>query len=121
MGRTVQKGASTRRDAPARTPEEQEQKMINLAFQLAEKKLRDGTASSQVITHFLQLGTEKAKLEREKLRAETDLAQAKVTAVESATTSDEIYRNALDAMRRYQGAASTIDYDDGDEYYDFDD
>lgn len=95
---------STRKDAPAMTPEAQERKMINLAMKAAEKKLKDGTASSQVIVHFLKLGTANAELEREKLAAETELARAKVMAMEASAHFDEVYTKAIEAMQNYSVA-----------------
>ena len=63
-------GNSIKRGRPALSPEARENQMIALAVDLAEQQLRDGTASAQVITHFLKLGTSKAELEKEKLRQE---------------------------------------------------
>ena len=58
---------------PAMSPDARENQMINLAVDLAEKQLEEGTASSQVITHFLKLGSSKERLEREKLEEENKL------------------------------------------------
>jgi hypothetical protein len=69
--------ASTRRLRPALSPEARENQMIALAIDLAEKQLIEGTASSQVITHFLKLGTTKTELEKEKLRKENSLLETK--------------------------------------------
>ena len=95
---------------PALTPEAKENQMISLAMHCAEKQMREGTASSQVITHFLKLGTEKAKLEREKLRQETEMMRAKTESLQSAKRVEELYANAIEAMRTYGGH--------GDEYED---
>lgn len=95
--------ASRRTPPIARTPEAQENEMIALAMEAARKKIEDGSASSQIIVHFLQLGTEKARLEREKLRAESTLAMAKAEAMKSLQTSDQITEEALSAFKRYQG------------------
>lgn len=95
---------------PALTPEARENQMISLAVDLAEQQLRDGTASSQVITHFLKLGTSKAELEKEKLREENKLLRAKTEALESAKDTKVLYEEALKAMRDYAG------YGDSDEY-----
>ena len=95
---------------PAINPEERENQMINLAVNLAEQQLRDGTASSQVITHFLKLGTTKAELEKEKLRNENEVLKAKAKSIESAEEVKVLYENALKAMRNYGG------YGDPDEY-----
>ena len=65
--------------------------------------MREGTASSQVITHYLKLGTERERLEREKLAKENELLIAKTEATKSAQRIEELYSNALEAMRRYSG------------------
>ena len=84
-------------------PENRESQLIALAFDQAEKELRDGTASSQVVTYFLKLGSEKEKREREKLENENLLLKAKVESIESAQTSEQLYRDAIDAMKVYSG------------------
>lgn len=93
-----------RKAPPAVTVEDREQQLIALAVNVAEEQLREGTASSQVITHFLKLGTTLAKLEREKLEKENELLKAKARALESAERSEAMYAEALKAMRKYQGA-----------------
>lgn len=84
--------------------------MIALAVDLAEKQLMEGTASSQVITHFLKLGSSKAELEREKLAMENELIRAKTESIQSQKKMEEVYLNALNAMKRYSG------HGDDDEY-----
>ena len=86
---------------PAVTPDGQEARMIAYAMDLAEKQLREGTASSQVITHYLRLGTAREKLEREKLRKENELLTAKTESIRSIKEVGELYANAIEAMRRY--------------------
>lgn len=93
-----------------KTPEEQEDLMISLAMGLAERQLQDGSASSQVISHFLKLGTEKERLEREKIARENKVLQMKAEAYESAKKIEELYSEALSAMRTYSG--NTGDYND---------
>lgn len=88
----------------ATTPEARENEMIALAMDQAEKQLRAGTASSQVITHFLKLGTSREELEQERLRKENALTEAKIESLESTKRVEELYKNALDAMRTYSGA-----------------
>lgn len=88
---------------PVISPEARELQMVSLAINLAEKQLREGTASSQVITHYLKLGTMKEKLERERLENENKLLAAKTEAIESAKRVEELYANALHAMREYSG------------------
>lgn len=106
----------TKKSPPALTPEARESQLINLAMRQAEEQLRSGTASSQVITHFLRLGTEKARLEREKLSAESSLAKAKVEAIKSQQTSESMYQEALKAFSTYSGSHQYEE--DFDDYYD---
>lgn len=92
-----------RRIRPALSPEAEESQMISLAIDLAKKQLIEGTASSQVIAHFLKLGSTRDRLEREKLEKENELLRAKTEALQSAQRVEELYTNALNAMRRYSG------------------
>lgn len=96
---------------PALTPEMRENQMIALAVDLAEQQLRDGTASSQVITHFLKLGTTKAELEKEKLRIENRKTEAQIKSIENADELKEVYEKALKAMRNYQGNGDPDEYE----------
>ena len=102
--------SSTRKRRPALTPEARENQMIALAVDLAEKQLMEGTASSQVITHFLKLGSSKAELEREKRAMEAEMMRAKTESLKSQKKMEEVYINALNAMKRYSG------HGDDDEY-----
>lgn len=88
---------------PALTPEARENQMISLAIDLAEKQLIEGTASSQVITHYLKLGSSKERLEKEKLEKENELLRAKTEALESEKRTEELYANAIAAMQKYRG------------------
>lgn len=94
---------SKRRGRPATTLESRENQMIALAVDLAEKQLAEGTASSQVITHYLKLGTTKERLEKEKLERENELLRAKTENLQSVKRIEELYQNALNAMRNYSG------------------
>ena len=94
--------SSARRMKPALSPEARENQLISLAVDLAEKQLIEGTASAQVITHYLKLATVKEQLEREKLAKENELLRAKTEAIQSAQRVEELYANALDAMRSYR-------------------
>ena len=91
---------------PAATPEERDNQMISLAYDRAEQQLRDGTASSQVIVHFLKLGNLKSELELEKLKKENSLLDAKTTAIESTQRIEELYADAIKAMKSYRGDLS---------------
>lgn len=94
---------STKNGRPALSPEARENQMIALAVDLAEQQLRDGTASSQVITHYLKLGSTKERIEKEILERQKDLITAKTEALQSAKRVEELYANAIAAMRRYSG------------------
>lgn len=83
--------------------------MISLAFDLAERQLAEGSASSQVITHYLKLATTREKLEREKLELEKNLLQARTESIASSQRVEELYMEALSAMRSYQGNNSEED------------
>lgn len=93
----------TRKKPPAKSPEAREQQMISLATDVAEQQLLDGTASSQVIVHYLRLGTTKNELEKEKMRRETELLKVKAENIESQKHIEELYKNAIDAMQVYGG------------------
>lgn len=95
---------------PALTPEARENQMISLAVDLAEQQLREGTASSQVITHYLKLGTTKEKIEKEILEKQKELISAKTENLRSAKRIEELYAEAISAMRKYSG------HGDDDEY-----
>lgn len=88
---------------PALTPEADEKQMISLAMDLVRQRLIDGTASSQETTHFLKLATAKYRLEKEILSEQKELISAKTEALQSTKRIEELYTNALDAMRRYGG------------------
>ena len=103
----------------AMSPEARENQLISEAVDLAEEQIINGTASSQVITHFLKLGSMKERLEREKLQNENELLKAKVKNLESAERSEEMYRKVINAMREYSG--NDIDNDEDYEYDEYDD
>lgn len=98
-----------RRRPPATSPEGRENQMIALAIDLAEKQLIEGTASSQVISHYLKLGSTKEKIEKEILEQQRELIKAKTESIKSAKRVEELYKNALNAMRSYR--SSNDDYD----------
>lgn len=98
---------------PATTPEGRENQLISLASDLAEKQLANGTASSQVITHFLKMSSTREKLEQERLKRENLLLAAKVEQIASGQRIEELYEEAIKAMRTYSGKE-----DVEQEYYD---
>lgn len=110
MAKLSPANGKSRKIRPALTPEARENQLISLAVDLAEKQLQEGTASSQVITHYLKLGSIREKLERDKLEEENKLLRAKTECLESQKKTEELYREALAAMRDYSGHSSD-DYD----------
>ena len=111
----------SRKIRPALTPEARENQMISLAVDVAEQQMLKGTASSQVITHFLKLGSRKEQLEREKLENENELLRTRIKALESSEKSEEMYAKVLKAIKEYSGREDIDDGDyDYDEYDDYD-
>ena len=96
---------------PALTPEARENQLIYLATELAEQQLKDGTASSQVITHYLKLGSSKEKIEKEILEKQKELITAKTEALQSAKRIEELYANAINAMKNYSGHIEEDEYE----------
>lgn len=95
-----------RKRPPALTIEGRENELINHAIKLAEKQLIAGTASAQVITHYLKLGSTLAELEKEKLVKENALLTAKAEALISSKTTEALYKSAIEAMRSYSGISN---------------
>lgn len=102
---------STKRRRPALTPEARENQLIALATDLVEKRLIEGTASSQETTHFLKLAGRKSRLEIERQELENELIKARTEALQSSKRIEELYANAINAMRKYNGQ------DDSDDDY----
>ena len=100
-----------KKSRPALTAEGREKQLISLAIDCAEKQLREGTASSQVITHYLKLASTKNKLEMEKIKKENALLDAKVEEIKSTKNQAELYARAIAAIRIYSGAGSSDDSD----------
>lgn len=100
-----------RRQAPATNETARERQLVRLAVDLAEKQIIDGTASSQVITHFLKIGSTKEKIQNDILEEEKKLIKARTESLASAKRVEELYKKALDAMRAYGGHES----DDNDD------
>lgn len=111
--------SSNTRIRPALTPEARENQLISLAIDLVEQRLLDGTASSQETTHFLKLAAnkEKYRFEMEKLRVDTELAQAKAQALRDQADMKTLYADAIAAMRRYSGHGSDYEEEDEDDDY----
>lgn len=96
-----------KRLSPAATPEARENQLISLAIDVAEEQLANGTASAQVITHYLKLGTTKERLEKEKLERENELLKAKAEMIQSQKDTERLYKEAIQAMQTYAGFGSS--------------
>ena len=103
------------RNMPADSPEARENQLIAAAVDLAERQLLEGTASPSVITHYLRLASGRERLEREKLERENAVLRAKAEAYESNRRTEELYSQAIEAMRSYSG----MGFYDNDEDYEF--
>ena len=101
-----------RKRRPATTPEARENQMISLAVDLAEKQMTEGTASAQVISYYLKLGSSREKLEQERLAMENQVLQAKAEQLASQKRVEEVYAQALEAMRSYSGLEPNDEYED---------
>lgn len=111
-GKVDNSSSTLKKMRPALTPEARESQLISLAVDRAEQQLIDGTASSQVITHYLKLGSPKEKIERAILLKQQELIEAKTEAIRSEKRVEELYSNALAAMKRYSGQDGDDDDDD---------
>ena len=111
MGKNKQE---EKRIRPALTPESREDQLVALAINLAEKQLLEGTASAQVISHFLKIGSTKERIEKEILEEQKDLIKAKTEALKSEKRVEELYEEALNAMRRYAG--QEVEEEDEEDY-----
>lgn len=111
MGRTITKPSqsSQRKQRPALSPEARENQIIARAVDLAEKQIMNGTASSQVITHYLKLGSTKERLDREAKEEEIKLLRARTEAIQSQKQSEALYKEALDAFKVYGGGQNVND------------
>lgn len=104
--------SASKKRRPALNPEIRENQLVSMAVDLAEKQLREGTASAQVITHFLKLGTVREKVHLEKMRKESELLEAKRDAIRSGDNFEQVYKDAIEAMRMYSGNGSVRDVSD---------
>jgi hypothetical protein len=105
------KARRTRRK-PATTPEARELQLVSDAYDLAERQIQEGTASSQVITHFLKAGSRRESSELERLTSENELLRAKIDNMASAARVEELYAGAIEAMKAYSGTAVTTEVED---------
>lgn len=100
------------RNRPAIDPEARQNQLISLAVDLAEQQLRDGTASSQIIAHYLKQASVREQLENERLREENKLLRAKTEQLKSEKRSEELIEEALKAFKNYAGQGDPDDYQD---------
>jgi hypothetical protein len=103
--------SKSRRRKPATTPEGRENELVASAIDLAETQILNGTASSQVITHFLKLGSTRERLEQQRLEHENELTRVRIEAIESQKRVEDLYMEALQAMRSYSGDVVVPDED----------
>lgn len=104
---------SNKRTRPASTPEARQAQLVSLAYDEAEKQIREGTASSQILTHFLKIGSTREQIELEKLKKENAVLEAKAEAYKSAENIEALYKDAIAAMMSYSGHSENAE----DEYY----
>lgn len=105
-----QPSGNARQIRPALTPEARQNQLIALATDLVEKRLIEGTASSQETTHFLKLATQEAKLKVKILEKQEELISAKTESIKSSQRTEELYRDAIIAMRKYSGGGTDEDF-----------
>lgn len=101
-----------RKIRPARSPEARENQMIALAIDEAEKRIINGTASSQLLVHYLKLGSTKEQLEKEILGLQKELIAAKTENLQSTKRMEELYEKAMSAIKDYRGDGADNDEDD---------
>lgn len=94
---------------PATSPEARENQLISLAYDLAEKQFREGTASAQVISHFLKLGSTRYSLEREMMESQRDLYAAKAKSIASMENMEGLVGEVVRALRTYQGVDDDVE------------
>jgi hypothetical protein len=97
---------TARRSRPATSPEQREMQLADAAYDLAEEQISSGTASSQVLTHFLKMGSSRERLEQQRMQHEIELMEVKKEQLEGQKRVEELYVGALEAMRGYQGLPS---------------
>ena len=108
--KSSQTSGNTRQIRPALTPEARQNQLIALATDLVEKRLIEGTASSQETTHFLKLATQEAKLKVKILEKQEELISAKTESIKSSQRTEELYRDAIIAVRKYSGGGTDEDF-----------
>lgn len=114
--KTSNKSGEKRIRRRALSPEAREQQLISLAMDVAEEQMENGTASSQIITHYLKLGALKEKKELELVEAEIALKKARVESLQREERIEELFKSALDSFKVYSGQTVTAE-DEGVEFY----
>lgn len=114
MARSKSSDGGRRRRSPARTPEARELELSSDAYDLAAEQLENGTASSQVITHFLKAGSMRERLEQERMEHEIALMEVKKQQLEGQKRVEELYVSALEAMRSYSGLGPPPEHEEDD-------
>lgn len=99
----------SKKQKPFKSIEEAENTNIALAMNLARKQLEEGTASAQVIAHFLKIGSTKERDEKELRQQQIELMSAKTGAIKSAQSSEELYAKAIDAMTKCSPSEDDVD------------
>lgn len=107
-----ERSVNSNRRPPARTPEAREDELAAVAYDLAEEQIRSGTASSQVITHFLKAGSRRERMEQLRMEHEIELMQVKKEQLEGQKRVEELYVSALEAMRSYSGLGAPLSDDE---------
>ena len=110
MARRKAEPKETRREFPqALDEEERENQLVNLAIDLAERQIRDGTVSATVLAQYVKLGTSRERLEQQRLANENRLTDARIEALHAAARAEEVYAAAIEAMKVYAGQRDTDD------------
>jgi hypothetical protein len=105
-----------RRRSPAKTPEEHESVLISKSLKLIEKQIDDGSVSSTVLSIYAKAGTERDRLEKERLHNENAVLKKKLESMEAAIDVRNLMSEALDAFKGYTG--QSVRDDDEDDFYD---
>ena len=95
----------------ATTDEGRELEIQNLAMNLAYERLKNGTASNDLIKEVLKSGSAERRLKREIMEEQRDLLRAKREAIKSQEQTEVDYKKVLVAIRTYNGLGT----DDTDE------
>lgn len=96
---------------PAASAEERENMLISLAYNLVEKRLLDGSASSQEVVTILRMGTMRERLERDNLSKKNELLTAQTEVARSQKNAEAAAERAIEAIMRYRGGSS-VDEDE---------